>query len=875
MANKLAYDTGNIDSAGIWRLCSGYAGDITTPFKTADYLHLMTSTYTYAFTFSDTGNQTHLICTIKRAQEASGTLTIKLQENVGGSWTDRTTDTYDTTVIPDYNPRFEYIPLTSYRVDTTASKWRYTIVNDTSGGCYIGAGSTSKVTMWVATDAGTTAPSSSDTFIIAPEKTLTINANYTSPASGSLVVMHDALLQWEENPTSSYTFNNRCGIVLDPHNAGYVIGTTENPCPLANRAVLSSSRHIRCNFVSGVIDNLADVDSYISFIGEDPPIMVSKIDGIAEAGQRVITTVDELETTSGAFTIIGKDIPETSSDVATHSITSVVGKTVTATVNLDYDTIDGAYILCTPATSGRLGIYFSGSNVAGSDLFYHVGASPNCVGSVTLKNMYISNCFGSLTANSVTIENCYTVDTTYARNILYLAIYNTPSVTINGIYHYNTIAPVYTTTGDILISNCSNVSVQKLAFKGSKFWGEIEGIDVNFTDCFIVNPNTTTGVAYSPILVGSNHTYTNCTLACSYGISMSLTDSLFDTCTIRDKDIYGIILSSANVDVEFKDCDLDTNPADTCEIYASDFSYTKILFRNCDIPSFNALVDHDTLAGYMRVAFHDYDKTSGDHRNFYKTGNIVATGSGLDDETVHTVGGYAMRFENIDPNRVLSIDEPTPTDNIQDKTMTIAIWCKINSANYYSGTHQLPRLTVNYDNGTTTYAEATETTDWQLLSVSFTPTTDYGQITMTLSTKSDQTGSNSYVYWDDVSILYPAGHTLNLGTINLWAKALPVGPYIATSISSKDVWAASSLEEYGENTMGETLKSAGGGGATPAEIWAYETRKLTGTKQSLDDLNDISTTQVNAEVADATSDIKDKVDDIDQTTKDNQALILS
>jgi hypothetical protein len=47
---------------------------------------------------------------------------------------------------------------------------------------------------------------------------------------------------------------------------------------------------------------------------------------------------------------------------------------------------------------------------------------------------------------------------------------------------------------------------------------------------------------------------------------------------------------------------------------------------------------------------------------------------------------------------------------------------------------------------------------------------------------------------------------------------------------------------------------SGGGGATAAEVWAYATRSLSGTKQSLDDLNDLSDAQVNAEVDTAIAD---------------------
>jgi len=50
------------------------------------------------------------------------------------------------------------------------------------------------------------------------------------------------------------------------------------------------------------------------------------------------------------------------------------------------------------------------------------------------------------------------------------------------------------------------------------------------------------------------------------------------------------------------------------------------------------------------------------------------------------------------------------------------------------------------------------------------------------------------------------------------------------------------------------LETGGGGGATAAEVWAYATRSLSGTKQSLDALNDLSAAQVNAEADTAIAD---------------------
>jgi hypothetical protein len=54
----------------------------------------------------------------------------------------------------------------------------------------------------------------------------------------------------------------------------------------------------------------------------------------------------------------------------------------------------------------------------------------------------------------------------------------------------------------------------------------------------------------------------------------------------------------------------------------------------------------------------------------------------------------------------------------------------------------------------------------------------------------DGTNATKAFYVDDVSVLYPAGYTLNLGTLDVWADALPVSPTISTSISALDVWTA-------------------------------------------------------------------------------------
>jgi hypothetical protein len=145
-----------------------------------------------------------------------------------------------------------------------------------------------------------------------------------------------------------------------------------------------------------------------------------------------------------------------------------------------------------------------------------------------------------------------------------------------------------------------------------------------------------------------------------------------------------------------------------------------------------------------------------------------------------------------------------PTGNIQTKNMMVGVWVKLNSANYWASTNVMPRITITYDNGTEIYAEAAQTTSWQFIFVPFSPTTTYGVITVKLSTQTAATTTNAYVYWDDMSVLYPAGHTINLGSFDLFANALPITPSISTTVSAQDVWAADPTT-FGASTVGDKV----------------------------------------------------------------------
>jgi hypothetical protein len=188
------------------------------------------------------------------------------------------------------------------------------------------------------------------------------------------------------------------------------------------------------------------------------------------------------------------------------------------------------------------------------------------------------------------------------------------------------------------------------------------------------------------------------------------------------------------------------------------------------------------------MRFQDYNQTANYDFTAMTYGTITRTGTGLADTTVRTAGGFAMRFEPTYSPNLMHWEQNIPTGNIQNKTMTVSLWVKLNNSAYWAGTHTKPTLTIDYDNGTTITSVAQGNTNWQQLACTFTPTTGYGQIEMKVTGATDATGTDRYFYVDDVNVAYPAGVAIDLGNLDLWAEGLPVAPAIATMPSIQGVW---------------------------------------------------------------------------------------
>jgi hypothetical protein len=354
-------------------------------------------------------------------------------------------------------------------------------------------------------------------------------------------------------------------------------------------------------------------------------------------------------------------------------------------------------------------------------------------------------------------------------------------------------------------NSSSSVSVDpkiKLTVERCEWYNSANSAGVKFLNYTGVNSIIKDNVFWGS---ASNEANTGAVLVCAMTNPLEISGNRFDfnTCAM----VFGAYTTVGCIDV---DAEFGTDYANTTDIGFAVGPFPDYVF---DSPN-GSLVISEINVGEMivggRVGFKDFDGTAMDDRDIYTLAKVQRTNAALPDTTVRTAGGSAMRFEPTSSDDRFEFTYDVPTGDLTGHTMAMAIWVKINSAVYWGGTtFEMPRLTVNYDNGTVIYSEATATTGWQLLAVHFTPTTATGKIIVTQSAMTDALTTDAYVYWDDAAVMYPAGETLNLGGLDIWDNALPVLPPIATLSSPLDIWAASKLVNYGADSMGELIKETG------------------------------------------------------------------
>jgi hypothetical protein len=840
MATKLAYKTGNWTDDTIWGTATE-TGTATTTTSTAG------TRYSSPFTAPSTSNfclggVVYPYAIINTSMGASSTYTLTLQEYNGSSWVNKSTATYTDADLRDY---LQYPLATSTHAivfmkfaspyqytTTTAGYYRFSMArtSTTSSATFYAESGT---VLWAMTvDDRNGAPTSSENAIIAgsvgSQITVTVDGavtcgsntgtdgtNYANASIITAPMSSKALtVAWLGKVNADLTQNTTLTLNggLSVFNGEFHFGTLANPIPLNYTAKLILAP--KTNYNLGSIINCyklaSDGTAPFSFVGQTKTYQTNYVSGTG-------TSASPLIVSNGTGWIVGDIIAfsgsiysareyryiKTVNSSTSFILSSTLGGSEAALSSTHYNT-DWALNL-----SRNSGIS-SGTDdkrwnmtcqCNGTDKFLMYYAMANNIGSATASNVAFNLALGA--RHGYTVEGCgfHSIgDTTTAVNGAAIYSVSTAQDNIfrnNVVYVTNSIT--YFLSLGLKVSDPTKVcNVYQIG--GPSYGIYISGYGNNVDNFHIRNASTSYATSYTYAgfyLAGSNNTFSNfsangCRCAgvtiVSGANNVKLKNSTFGTVN-PNQSVGDICVSSA----------------------AGDFSIAT--FDSCLFTSITPVIFYTTdLYGYTlnttgsKYSFQNFNSLTdnGVHYVNKPEGTLTRTAVGLADETIRTTGGSCYRFQSETSDANLEWSQDIPTGNIQNKTMLLGVWVKINSANYWAGINQMPRLTVNYDNGTTAYAEAGQTTDWQFIHIPITPTTTFPQITLTCSTKTDATTIDAYVYFTDLAVLYPAGYQLELGTLSNFAFGEPLMPTIATNVSAADVWAYDP-DSVASGTIGEEI----------------------------------------------------------------------
>lgn len=833
---------------GFYRV-EAYNLGVGSAIYTTNGIDLATETF-IPLTFANAGNCQGTVVALWVTSTCDRSVVVKLQHNAGG-WSDvaGATKTLTTSQVTNAITKKTGGWIRAFKfgtpaaVTTDASTWRLSVsqTGGTAGSFYLLTSATTSP-MYACWCDNTVSFTNNDSLVVADaiiiDKTATVqgllgtgmtarSCAITICASNDPTPDNVSLLTWENPAVASYTLTVDGCIYFGAHS-GFRIGTSTNKIAVANSANLTFT-----TAASGSFSGMAMVCGYnnknASFFayGATSTVYRTTLAADANASQNQIVTTDTTGWSINDHVWIGKatDKTVTTEVYNSRTISNISGTTITLSSNLTKARKAGGLVL----RSEGFGVNITGIN---SSNYFELYSPSNFVNYGT-KLYNVAWRIGELTAiSSVTDDTANTSQYLISNNF-----FNNPTVA-EGPYIYLAIPPK-----GILMEKNSGVACSMVGDLNSciseSAGGSISG-RLTFNDNWVVylligtftrNPLTLSSLAvYSNFDVDGlviQHGAVNLPGIAFFGVGNTIKNSSFWS----HYGVYGAINCFTSVNGEFENNTFDfcsggvyfqaypsINLTDIGSTFGAesandmDVSYAQGAYIDYIVDDSDSNISvYTTGLSFVtegtRIRIVDYGGTPGDNRSWLRKGYFRSTGTGLADTTVHTsgTGKFALRFEPISSTENLEWVQTIPTGNIQNKTMTVAVWCKINNAAYYAGTHQLPRLTVNFDNGTTSYDEHDADTDWQLLKVTFTSTTTYGAITATLSGRTDATTTNAYIYWDDWSILYPASVALDLGGMDNWADALPVTPTIAIPISAYTVSNAVWEELLSSHTTASTF----------------------------------------------------------------------
>lgn len=563
------------------------------------------------------------------------------------------------------------------------------------------------------------------------------------------------------------------GATIDTTTDGSGVHTIEwGRIPTAERAIVTftapvvGTKTASFTFHTSTTSYTYGTSASYFFYGQIPRYQYTELASNAATGQKNLVCTDNVDWVNGDQVVAGKQNAKSQGDTAIYTIDSVAGDTITLTANLatamriaggtvlrlgghgvllQNTSAQSVHLVNLPANMVFSGVDLKNQSVSFSNSSWHYLLSaldPAYRSQVVSEDvtMWADNVTAyrffmpDIPPDGVVFRRCYAHRQSLATSAVSRYRYGFYSgrlelLDCRALCNYNN---VLSTDGRI------KLSIERCKWENSRaasfpvVW--LTGADMVFVDnSFWGTGNSEAnggavgvGACISPRNISGN-TYDNCACAMSFG-------------------------PYASVGCIDHDAEFGSETANTLDLGYIGGCYPDYTFVS---PTGSLVYSDDTLADMTvggRVRIQDWDDTSTDDRVLYSTGKTQRTNAALPDATVHTAGGSAIRFEPTAEGVRFNFVFDVPTGNILGKTMAVAVWCKLNHANYWAGaSYEMPRLTVRYDDATEVYAEAAQNTDWQLLSVYFAPTTATGKIIVTISGMTDAIGSDRYFYWDDFS----------------------------------------------------------------------------------------------------------------------------
>lgn len=800
---------------------------------------VLTTARSQAVTFANAGNCLGFaICLYGNAQNDREVL-VELQEDTGGgSWVTRASHTLTSAEIigtlqsGTYAGRGKYLIAhdfdAPYAVDTTASKWRLqcTQTGGTTGNWYWYRGEdNSTMTYFLWCDNAVSYVDDTDQILV--KDYLTINADTTlkGVVDSGMTIMANCMwvcsnpaftsdqdigfLRWEDNPASSHTLTIRGQIPMF-RLSGLRVGTTANPIAYSAQAkILFAAPAAGTMTYSFTTHGGSPTTTYsygcqtnIYMHGEVPTVETTTITGDIAVGGNTLTTADATGWAIGDTFVIGKrDVQGQGGSTVIHTITNISGTSITFSGNLaTAKALAGAHIFRIGEKSGYgiylgatgtptvgdfhgFGLYRYMKGVAGYRFrLYALGAATydiewakafaseyrpihtytNCSFAYDATSLYYFY-YGLISENGLLFNNifCHRGNIDGALHGAYFANYKSGRATYQNCGVISNYAGTINTPGYYT----NKVTIKNSWFEnGAGTFYRRQGIDWedygNFVwGCSDAEGAVQVGQIINPLDIhGNTYAYNDYAIGLSTFVCKGATeyDATFDSAKVNEYDIA---------------------PTANC---SNEYTFKDAVYTTPTIYETNR-ADASSL---MRIAY-DTPNSTNEYFSLWNTANIRKAGYGLTDTTTHTTGGHSMRINYIGD---FTVSSDIPTGDISGKTMNINIWVKINTANYYGGlVYTLPTLSVAYDEASVATATATASTDWQLLSVAVSPTTDKNKVVMSLLGGTDASDADAYVYWADASVNYPAGYTLNLGSLESWGDGIPAQPYISTSFGVNDI----------------------------------------------------------------------------------------